>query len=256
MELPSTIRELIDTLMRTNVLNGWNIYSEKGGGMTVKLKFGVASHVGETSQAWPAQISYVKKPAGKIKRDNNRLSEHKSKIQTRSSVKADLQPEVARVGSESDFMFGGMISDSPAQVVSECLSTPVMSPLIEQSPKSDPIAACHMTEHDVTTNVNTSSPGDIFIPLNGSTCSMSESHSLNFVGQGHDSESVTKPELDTSFDSQLSESENKCIHTEGCPGVRFRRRPNRLSSSSSSGQHGYIIQCNVCLRKTFEKPDT
>ena len=67
MELPSTIRELIDTLLRTNVLNGWNTYSEKGGGMTVMLKFGVASHVSETSGAWPPQISYVKKPAGKLK---------------------------------------------------------------------------------------------------------------------------------------------------------------------------------------------
>ena len=138
MDLPKNTQELINTLIRTNGLNGWNIFSEKSGGVTVKLRFGTGSHAAPTSQACPEPVCYVKKAGGRSRRDYNRSVDFKSDMKTRSMTKGTKGKEAEEArDSESDH-FTINISPEPVAVekldMPESPSTAHYSPAIQPSP--------------------------------------------------------------------------------------------------------------------------
>ena len=136
MDLPQNLQEMISVLTRTNGLNGWTIFTEKSGSVTVKIRFAPVSH--DKPPSPPDQVSYVKKPAARERRDMKRAMDHKSHIQTRSMAKVsgqqDKETECARVSDSNISDLG--LDISPESAASQVLepTTPTHSPLVPATP--------------------------------------------------------------------------------------------------------------------------
>ena len=63
MELPVQLEEHIKVLMRSDILSGWSIYSEKNGGICVKIRF-KGSRQGPTES-----IGFKRKSLSQMSRD-------------------------------------------------------------------------------------------------------------------------------------------------------------------------------------------
>ena len=86
--LPSSLEDLLGTVIQKSTVKSWQIYSEKDG-VTFRIKF---SNTENGAQAVDGNIAYVKKPPSKLTRDKERVSQRI----TRSKAKQQGSIEIPR----------------------------------------------------------------------------------------------------------------------------------------------------------------
>ncbi len=91
--LPTSLEDLLGTIIQTCTVKSWQIYSEKDG-VSFRIRFANTENGG---QAVEGNVGYVKKPPSKVARDKDRMS----KRVTRSQSKQTEATEMPRYVNES-----------------------------------------------------------------------------------------------------------------------------------------------------------
>lgn len=95
MELPIMLQNMLKAIMETNTVKTWNIYPERNGIVTFKIKF--ASH--DDQPAFQTQSSFKRKSLKQINRDNERARACQLRRQT--SNQAETQPTLTIASGNS-----------------------------------------------------------------------------------------------------------------------------------------------------------
>ncbi len=119
-ELPKTLRDILDMLLRNNGLQSWQIYSHKKG-LSLRLKFGEANNGGQPviQTGSNSRICYSKKSPSQLKRDERKAQDRRvTRQQARAAEQNDKSIEIPR-GEDRD----SMISPSASHI--SCSPIPV-----------------------------------------------------------------------------------------------------------------------------------
>ena len=83
MELPVQLEEHIKVLMQSNILAGWSIFSERNGGISVKIRFK------GTCEGPTESVGFKRKSMSQISRDRKRQNSCQIGVTTRSKSKIE-----------------------------------------------------------------------------------------------------------------------------------------------------------------------
>ena len=239
-ELPENLQNIMSTLLETNQLRSWQIYSEKHG-ITLKIRLSECSN-GEPTNV--KSVSYTKKSPSRMKRDNTRISERRVTMSQMKDNEVELPRGNNAFNSDGHDILTGM--DSPI-LPEPCGQSPVTSPL----PVSTPISVTNM-----------SLLNDSHVSQSGCD-QQSVDHDTHNMPLGLSAESLGKniastPDEDTSasedgshpHDATFSKDWQSCYNTLCCYGSSggTKTTEDRYVCKSCGGAQ--VIVCVPCYNTT------
>ncbi len=101
--MPVTLENLLVSLMDSNGLRSWQIFSEKDSSVTMKIRFNAVNMVAAKAdiQAQASNVGYKRKSSYHTKRDQDRQLQHRMQTRSRGTVNDNYEAELPRTGNIS-----------------------------------------------------------------------------------------------------------------------------------------------------------